>query len=85
MSTINMKHIKRNFRAKACVSPPGWTWGVGSKGQYSTFSDHGDVVCQSKGNHECSGMIAVFYSQTPTHTQPLILTLVRVKKIQNKH
>ena len=23
--TVNMKHIKRDFRSKSCVLPPGWT------------------------------------------------------------
>ena len=36
--TINMKHIKRDFRLKACVSPPGWTLGMGSKSKIRTQS-----------------------------------------------
>ena len=44
--TINMKHIKRDYRSKACVPPPGWTYGVGSNGQNATFSEHGHVAKQ---------------------------------------
>ena len=31
-------------------------WGVGSKGQNSSFSEHGHVAYQIKGNHKCSNM-----------------------------
>ena len=37
-------------------SPP--TLGVGSKGQNFTFSEHGHVAYQIKGDHECSNMQA---------------------------
>ena len=56
--TINMKHIKCDFRSKAWVRPFEWTYGVGSKGQYSTFSEHGHVAYQIKGNQKCSNMVA---------------------------
>ena len=34
----------------------------------STFSEHGHVTYQIKGNHECSNMMQLFCPQTPTHT-----------------
>ena len=37
---------------------PSLTLGLGSKGQISTFSEHGHVANQMKGNHECSNMVA---------------------------
>ena len=48
-----MKHIKCDFRSKACLTPL-----VGSKGKNSTFSEHGHVAYQITGNHECSNMVA---------------------------
>ena len=39
-----MKHIKPDFRSKACVSRPRSTYGVWSKGQNSTLSEHGHVA-----------------------------------------
>ena len=53
-----MKLIKSDFRSKACVSPPGLTYGQGSKGQNSTLSEHGHVAYQINGNHKYSSMIA---------------------------
>ena len=38
--------------------PHPLTLGLGSKGQISTFSEHGHVANQMKGNHECSNMVA---------------------------
>ena len=38
--------------------PHPLTRGLGSKGQISTFSEHGHVANQIKGNHECSNMAA---------------------------
>ena len=56
----NMKHIKWDLSLKALqqhygskyfdVDPP-WPWGSGSKGQNLTFSEHGHVAYQIKGNH----------------------------------
>ena len=56
--TINMKHIKCDFPMKACVSPSGWTLGVGSEGQNSTFSQLGHDAYQIKGNQQCSSLVA---------------------------
>ena len=38
--------------------PHPLTRGLGSKGPISTFSEHGQVSNQTKGNHECSNMAA---------------------------
>ena len=50
-----MKRIKRDFRST--VETLGGLKGVGSKGHNSTFSEHGQVAYQIKGNHESSSMI----------------------------
>ena len=42
----------------ACRPPPPLTMGLGSKGQNSTFSEHGHVAYQIKGNNECSNMVS---------------------------
>ena len=46
------------------------TLGVGSKGRNSTFSEHGHVAYQIKGNHECSNLEANILPAdlTPTPT-----------------
>ena len=64
--TINMKHIKRDFRSKACVL----TLGVGSVGQNSTFSEHGHVAYQNKENHKCSNMVATILPTDSLHPPP---------------
>ena len=51
IGAINMKHIKRDFQSKACGPSPGRIKGMGSKGQHSTFSEHGHVAHQIKVNH----------------------------------
>ena len=43
----------KNFACK----PPLLTT-LGSKGQKSTFSEHGHVACKIKRNDECSNMLA---------------------------
>ena len=40
---------------------------LGSKGQNSTFSEHGRVAYQIKGNHECSNIVA---NILPADTNP---------------
>ena len=40
------------------ANPFPQTLGVGSNGQNSTFSEHGHVVYQIKGNTKCSNMVA---------------------------
>ena len=49
--TINIKHIKLIFDQRS-VSNSYMGLGVGSKGQNSTFSEHGHAAYQIKGNHE---------------------------------
>ena len=51
--------------------------GVGSKGQNSTFSEHGHVAYQIKGNHECSNMVANILPPYPLYPDP------GGKKVQN--
>ena len=63
-----MKHIKRDFQSKACVSPPRWTKGVGSKGHMNL-----------KGITNAAAWLQIFCSQTPTHH----LTLGLESKCQN--
>ena len=66
-----MKHINRDYVSKAWVYPPVdlgdgaeakiqlfQNIGVGSKCQNSTFSEHGHVAYQIKGNVSCSNMVA---------------------------
>ena len=63
-----MKHIKGDFRSKACVSPPG-DLGVGSKDHNSTFSEHGQVAYQiKKKNIGCSNMVANILPTYPPYT-----------------
>ena len=47
--------------------PPPLTLGLGSKGQNSTFSEHGHVAYQIKWNHECSNMKAYISRRPPPH------------------
>ena len=37
----------------------------GSKGRNPTFSEHGHVAYQVKGNHKCSNTVTIFCPQTP--------------------
>ena len=55
------------MEANICHRPHPLTLGVGSKGQHSTFSEHGLVAYQIKGNEECSNMQAHIMSlHTPS-------------------
>ena len=65
-----MKHIKSDFRSKACDSPTEWTCGVGSKGQNSTLSEHGHVAYQIKENHKCSNKVANILPRDPLPKPP---------------
>ena len=40
----------------------------GSKGQNSTFSEHGHVAYQIEGNHKCSNVSQMFCLQNPLLT-----------------
>ena len=63
-----MKHIKRDFRSKSWVQPPGWTQGVGPN---PTFSEYGHVAYQIKWNRECSNMVAnILPHSTPPPNLP---------------
>ena len=44
-----------------------------SKGQNSTFSEHGHVAYQIKGSHECSSLVANILHADPPTLPPLIL------------
>ena len=50
------QHGSKYFARRALPSPTPLT--IGSKGQNSTFSEHGHVVYQIKDNHKCSNMLA---------------------------
>ena len=63
-----MNYNKRDYRSKACVSPPGWTYGLGSKCQNATLAKHGHVAYQIKRNHECSSMVANILLANPYQT-----------------
>ena len=54
--TLNTKDIKRDFRSRACVSPPG-DLGCVVKRSKSNFFRNDHVAYQIKGNHECSNMV----------------------------
>ena len=71
-----MLHIKLKgiTNAAACIkyfvlkplpTPHLLTLGLGSKGQNSTFSEHGHGAYQNKGNHECSNMVAIIFPTDP--------------------
>ena len=72
-----MKHIKRDFK----IQGPGWTKGVGSKSQNSTFSEQCHGAYQIKGNHKWRSICQqMFCSLIPTqrpapHPDPLTLGL----------
>ena len=49
---------------------PSLTLVVESKGQNSTFSEHGHVAYKIKGDHKCSNMVANILPADPTYTTP---------------
>ena len=60
MLHINLKGIT-NATTKSqifCLQTPQTPLWLGSKGQNSTFSEHGHVAYQIKWNHDCSNMVA---------------------------
>ena len=68
-----MLHIKFNgitnavdIKYFARIRTPPWTLGWG---QNSSFTEHGHVAYQIKGNHECSNMVANILPEHP-HTPP---------------
>ena len=73
-----MKHIKRDFRSKACLIP--WVnLGVGSKGQSSLFSEHGHVAYQIKENHKCSNMVSNILTHTSNAKCFRNVTLINIR------
>ena len=45
---------------------------MGSKGQNSTFSEHGHVAYQINENHECSNVVAnILPTEDPLHPDPV--------------
>ena len=53
----------------------GWTYGLGLKGQNSTFSERVHVAYQIKGNHEYSSMHGSKYFARRPPPPPLTLGL----------
>ena len=49
------------------IPPTPLTWSIGQK---STFSEHGHVAYQIKGNHECSNMVANILHADPLPRGP---------------
>ena len=65
-------HGSKYFADRPLPTPYPLT--MGSKGQNSTFSEHGHVAYQIKDNHECSNMVANILPSdhhTPTPPPPL--------------
>ena len=57
---INMKHTKRDFLSKACVSPRGWTWGGGGGVKIQLFQNM-VLSHRSKGQNQLfQNMIIIF-------------------------
>ena len=75
-----MLHIKLNGNKCSNMvanilptDPPPPNPGDGSKGQNSTFSEHGHVTYQIKENQECSNMVANILTADPyppSHQRP---------------
>ena len=65
--TINTKHIKRDFDPRPVSDPLG---GLRGRDQNSTFSEHGHVAYQIKGNHGCSNMVANILPANPLPSPP---------------
>ena len=68
--TINMKHIKRDFRSKACVLTLWVNLVVGVKRSKFNFSEHGHVAYQIKENRECSNIVANILPADPPYPDP---------------
>ena len=54
----NHEMLQHGSKYLACRPPPPRTFGMGSIGQTSTFSELGHVAYPIKWNHECSSMVA---------------------------
>ena len=62
-----MQHHGSNYFADRPLSTP-YPLTMGSKGQNSTFSEHGHVAYQIKDNYECSNMVANILPKDPPNT-----------------
>ena len=62
--------IANQIKWNQAAPPPPPTLGVGSKVRNSTFSEHGQVAYQIKGNHECSVMVANILPTDPHPHHP---------------
>ena len=60
------------------------TLGAGSKGQNSTFSEHGHVAYQIIENHECSNMVANIWPKDP-NPRPLGMGSIGQNSIFSGH
>ena len=58
MYKIKENHECSNMVANILPADPHPTWGMGSVGQNSTFSEHGQVAYQIKENLKCSNLPA---------------------------
>ena len=66
-----MKHIKLDFRSKACVLPLWVNLVVGVKRSKFNFSEHGHVAYQIKENRECSNIVAnILPADPPPYPDP---------------
>ena len=61
MESRIQQHSSNSFTRR--TSPNRTLWG--SKGQNSTFSEHGHVAFHIKWNHECSNMVAILLPADP--------------------
>ena len=69
ISNKKANHECSNMIANILPADLPQTQGVGSKGQNSTFSEHGHNAYQIKWNHECSKMVAnIFACRPPPRT-----------------
>ena len=64
-----MQHHGSKYFFPADAHPPPSPWGIASKGQNLSFSEHGHVAFQIKGNWACS-------SQPPLPPQGWKIALV---------
>ena len=74
MLHIKLKGIRNAQNMIANILPAGrphpLTLGFGSKGQKSTFSEHGHVAYKIKGNHKFSNKVANILPADPSPMPP---------------
>ena len=83
--TINMKHIKRDFRSKACVLPLWVNLVVGVKRSKFNFSEHGHVAYQIKENRECSNIVVNILPADPPPTPTLGMWSIGLNSTFSEH